>query len=258
MWQILSFFRFLKKSKGVHRIHSPFVFQLYTQVILKERAFIVPENIENIRKILRANTSGMQSSPVGAGSRKLKKATVAISSVARISGSPEKYSRLLYRLAAYLKPATILEAGTSLGLGTANLAGGSPNAGVLSLEANPDAIRIAVENFRIAGLKNIIVLEGLFVETLPEALARLKRVDLVFLDGDHRKEPTVRYVKQILPFMHNDSLLIMDDIHWSKEMEDAWETVKNLPEVTVTIDLFRMGLVFFRKEQTPEHFILRY
>ena len=56
-----------------------------------------------------------------------------------------------------------------------------------------------------------------------------------------------------------ETILIFDDIHWSAEMEKAWAEIKANPSVTLTIDLFFIGLVFVRKAQKEkEHFIIRY
>ena len=80
---------------------------------------------------------------------------------------------------------------------------------------------------------------------------------MIYFDGNHQKEATLQYFNQLLKTAHNDSVFIFDDIHWSKEMTEAWETIKNHPKVTVTIDTFFWGFVFFRKEQVKEHFIVR-
>jgi len=257
MWQLISFLKYLCASKGPNSVHSPFVFELYTEAILAKKNVYRTAELENLRDELLKDQTDIIQQNEGAGSKKPKTSTT-VSSIAKISGSPLKYCRLLFRLVNRFKPATSLELGTSLGISTMHIAAAEPSGKLITLEANPEAIAVANENFRKAGLSNVKVIEGLFSKTLPGALKELKRLDLVFVDGDHRKQPTLSYIRQMLPYFHNDSLLIMDDIHWSKEMEEAWEEVKKLPEVTVTIDLFRIGLVFFRKEQVREHFILRF
>lgn len=80
---------------------------------------------------------------------------------------------------------------------------------------------------------------------------------LLFIDGNHQKEATLEYFEKLLPTVHNDSVMIFDDIHWSKGMEEAWEEIKQNPQVRVTIDTFQWGLIFFRREQEKEHFIIR-
>jgi predicted O-methyltransferase YrrM len=81
--------------------------------------------------------------------------------------------------------------------------------------------------------------------------------NLIYFDGNHSKKATLEYFELLLPSITNDSVWIFDDIHWSKDMEEAWEIIKNHPKVKVTIDIFQCGIVFFRTEQEKEHFVIR-
>src|SRR5690606_22646601 len=99
---------------------------------------------------------------------------------------------------------------------------------------------------------------GSFRSRLPEVLQKIDRLDLAFIDGHHAKDPTLDHFDQCLARAHNDTVFVLDDIHWSRGMEEAWEAIKSRPEVTVTIDLYQMGIVFLRTEQAKEHFVLRY
>ena len=80
------------------------------------------------------------------------------------------------------------------------------------------------------------------------------QLDFVFFDGNHKKKPTLSYFKQCLEVAHEDSIFIFDDIYWSTEMTEAWQEIKKHPKVTLSIDCFEMGIVFFKKEQAKEHF----
>ena len=81
--------------------------------------------------------------------------------------------------------------------------------------------------------------------------------NLIYFDGNHSKKATLEYFELLLPTLTNDAVWIFDDIHWSKDMEEAWEIIKNHSKVKVTIDTFQWGIVFFRKEQEKEHFVIR-
>ncbi|WZL88411.1 class I SAM-dependent methyltransferase [Salinimicrobium sp. 3283s] len=94
-------------------------------------------------------------------------------------------------------------------------------------------------------------------KTLNSELIITHNFDLLFIDGNHQKEATLSYFEKLLPTVHNDSVMIFDDIHWSKGMEEAWEEIKAHPKVKVSIDTFQWGLVFFRREQEKEHFVIR-
>ncbi len=102
------------------------------------------------------------------------------------------------------------------------------------------------------------IVTGNIDQTLAAHVPALESIDLVFFDANHRYEPTLRYFETCLPKTHNDSLFVFDDIHWSAEMERAWAEIKAHPAVTVTIDLFWVGLVFFRREQPKQDFVLRF
>ena len=52
---------------------------------------------------------------------------------------------------------------------------------------------------------------------------------------------------------HHHSVFVFDDINWNEEMQKAWQEIKDHPEVTISLDLFYVGIIFFRKEQQQEH-----
>ena len=116
---------------------------------------------------------------------------------------------------------------------------------------------LAGRHFQKLGLKNIHQVTGNFDDTLGTLLEQLPSIDFVYIDGNHRYEPTIRYFRQMLPSVHENTVLVFDDIHWSQEMKEAWKIIKNHPKVTVTIDTFQWGMVFFRIEQEKEHFVIR-
>ena len=254
-FRISSYLIYWFKARGPNRIHSPFVFNLYMEAMLSEQEFysfrkfslIYQENLKEHKQLSTLKTGALQ--PVG---------NVPISSIARKSVLPEKFQRLLFRLVYQFKPKTLVELGTSLGITTLYLAAPDSTAQVLSLEGNPHVIPVASDNIKKAGLENIQIIPGLFSETLPKVLETTNKLDFVFIDGDHRFESTVEYVKMMLPKLHADSVLVLDDIHWNPDMEKAWNVIQQIPRVTVTIDLYRLGLVFFRTGQVKQHFRLIY
>ncbi|HFC01093.1 MAG TPA: class I SAM-dependent methyltransferase, partial [Phaeodactylibacter sp.] len=163
----------------------------------------------------------------------------------------------LFRLVNFYKPKTMLELGTSLGISTLYQASASLNANFITLEGDPEIAKLARFHFEKFKIKNITLVEGQFDHTLLPALQRLKSLDYIFIDGNHRMQPTLSYFEEALKFAHNESVFVFDDIHWSEEMEAAWEKIKAHPQVRISIDLFHMGIVFFRKEKREkEHFVL--
>ena len=128
-------------------------------------------------------------------------------------------------------------------MGTAYLCEGGAKT-VISLEGNPYILEIAQSQLNPL-FPQATFLQGDFKETLPIALGKMPQVDLIYFDGNHRKIPTLEYFEMSLPFIHNQSIFIFDDIYWSREMTEAWEIIKSSQKVTLTIDLYRMGIVFF-------------
>jgi predicted O-methyltransferase YrrM len=164
---------------------------------------------------------------------------------------------LLFRLVNFQQSATVLEIGTSFGLTTAYLAAANQQARVITLEGCPATAQIAQGNFKQLKLKNISLITGNFEETLPALLSTTDQLDFVFFDGNHQYEPTLRYFEWCLAKRTAESIFVLDDIYWSKEMTRAWRAICARPEVMISIDLFYFGLVFFRDKQPKQHFTIK-
>lgn len=243
-------------GKG-HGIHSPFVFQLVTKVLNDKTEYPSYKEIERQRSLLLGNETIIEVDDFGAGSVKGLKKKRVVQVIAASSLKPKKYAQLLFRLVQYFQPKEVLELGTSLGITTSYLASAQPSADVKTLEGSPVIASIAQQTWDALQIKNIKPVVGHFDEILSSVTD--KRYDFIFIDGNHRQEPTIRYFNQLLGSVHNDSVLVFDDIHWSEEMEEAWEQIKAHPSVKLSIDLFFIGLVFFRKQQLEkEHFTIRF
>ncbi|WP_353720634.1 class I SAM-dependent methyltransferase [Dyadobacter sp. 676] len=257
---IAAYIKYLLRSGNEHSIHSPFLFELYNNVIAVRRdTNPAYEAIRSLRRELLRSGEQIEILDLGAGSRINKSNLREIKTIAKNAEKPAKFGRLFYRLIRRFQPATILELGTSLGLTTLYMSKAGPDAQLITFEGCPQTARKAQEHFRRQNATNIEVVLGNIDETLPARLASLDRpIDFAYFDANHRYEPTVRYFEQCLPHIQNGSLFIFDDIYWSAEMTQAWEYIKAHPKVTVTVDLFWIGLVFFRSEQAKENFTLRF
>lgn len=183
-----------------------------------------------------------------------------VGDVARHSAKPARYGRLLYRLARHVSARTVVDLGTSLGLTTAYLAEAARLTGghVQSFEGCPETAALARRNLDQLGADNVAIVVGNLDETLAPNVALLERIDLAFFDANHRYEPTIQYFETCRTRAHNDTVFVFDDIHWSAGMERAWADIQAHPAVSVTVDLFGVGLVFFRREQPKQHFVLRF
>ena len=251
---------YLASSNGRgHGTHSPFIFDFITKVLNDNSPYKEYKQAEGLRKRLLSDSRMFIVEDFGAGSGVLKEHERSIKSIARNAAKSKKYGQLLFRIVKYYQPATILELGTSLGITTTYLSLANPASKIVTMEGAKEIAAIAKLNFRQLAISNIELVEGNFDNTLPDVLKGTNTVDFAFIDGNHRQIPTENYFQMLLPHLHNDSILVFDDIHWSKGMEQAWETIKNSPDVRCTIDLFFIGIVVFRKEfREKQHFTIRF
>jgi predicted O-methyltransferase YrrM len=244
------------KSFRLHGIHSPFVFNLYQQVICHNGHFAPYRPIEKLRQKLLRNQRVIEVTDFGAGSKVNATRVRKIAELARISAKPAKYAQLLFRLANYRQPEIILELGTSLGLTTAYLAAARQQARVYTCEGCPTIGQEARQNFKALHLKNIEIITGNLDHILAPLVEKVPQLDFVFFDGNHRYLPTIQYFNICLQKHTEDSIFVFDDIYWSSEMEKAWREICRHPDVTLSLDLFQVGLLFFRKKQPKQHFTL--
>lgn len=252
------FIRHYLSATRIDVLHSPFVFNLYNSCIKRQSTNHAFNDIELLRKRLKADCTVLLQKDFGAGSSLFSAKKRSVRELVYLHAKQARLQQIFYYLIRKFKYTHIVELGTSLGLTTAYLSKATGEAGsVLSVEGADEIATAAQNNLNRLGLTNARILTGTFDNMLPQALAELGKVDFAYVDGNHQYQPTLNYFHQLLPYLHNNSMLIFDDIYWSKGMLKAWTEIKNHPDVTVTVDLFFVGLVFFRREQVKEHFRLR-
>lgn len=261
LFQIKSYLKFLWNSKNEHGVHSPFVFNLLTKCFYDKKSKPEYLILKNYRKSLLENKNFIDVTDFGAGSKVFKSNRRQISKIAKTAGISPKRAELLFRVTNYFQPSTILEIGTSLGLATSALALGNTKAKVITLEGCPQTAnqcQLQLQKFNFNNVDSKVTefekyFQDIKLNLKPETL----NFDLIYFDGNHSKKATLAYFDLLLPTITNDSVWIFDDIHWSEEMEEAWDKIKDHPKVTVTIDTFQWGFVFFRYEQEKEYFVIR-
>jgi predicted O-methyltransferase YrrM len=251
---------FLKSSNGKgHGIHSPFVYSFIRDVLNGKTDDETTKRIELIRDELLKDETMLDIEDFGAGSASGLTNKRTVKRIASTSLKPKKYAQLLYRIVQKYQPQTIVELGTSLGITSAYLSVANPESEVFTFEGSSAIASKAQSHFNQIQLKNISLLQGPFAETLPAFLQTKEQLDFVFIDGHQDYEATVRYFEWMLPKIPDSGIVILDDIHWSKGMEQAWEEIRRHPRVKISIDLFFVGILFFRSEQfEQEHFTIRF
>ena len=261
LFQIKSYLKFLWHSKNEHAVHSPFVFSLLTKCFYDKKSKPEYAVLRKYRKSLLANNNTIEVTDFGAGSKVFKSNTRVISKIAKTAGITSKRAELLFRVTHYFQPDSILEIGTSLGLATAALSLGSRSVGIkakiITLEGCPNTMAIAKSQLQLFHFDNVNPIVAEFSNYLSDFRLSTFDFKLIYFDGNHSKKATLDYFELLLPTITNETVWIFDDIHWSAEMEEAWKIIKKHPKVTVTIDTFQWGLVFFRREQPKQHFIIR-
>jgi len=238
-------------------VHSPFVFHLVSKVFSQKD----DENLKQIgvwRKKISMDKTMLFTSNTGAGSQVHKENGRSVGSIARKSSIKHKYGRVLYALSLDIKPSTIIELGTGIGISTAYLAKACPMAQVISLEGDIEKLKFARHSFELLGLQNVITKDGLFYDLLPGILAGMNHPVLFFIDGDHSYRGTLLYFEKILKKAQEDTVVIFDDIRWSPDMERAWNEIKMNEKVSISIDLFFMGIVFFRDGIEKQDFVINF
>lgn len=253
MWyRIKSFLAFYSKASTKYNVQSPFLYDFVSNVLDTSKTYYAFEKIEKERTRLKADDRSITLQDWGAGSATMKGRKRKISDIADTSLSGHTKCRILFQLVHQYRCKNILELGTSLGISSAYMASVDHKSKIITLEGDTNVAQAAIDVHRNLHLNNIDVKVGKFADTIDTALKLCSPVDLAFIDGHHEKDATIRYFYQILEKCNEQSIIVLDDIYWSKGMSEAWQTVSQHPDVTLSIDLYDIGILFFRKELSKQ------
>ena len=254
-YQIKSYLKFLFRSTNEHGVHSPFVYNFITKCFYDSVNYREYSVLKTYRKRLLSSSEQIEITDFGEGSRVFTSNKRKVGAIAKNAGITPTKQKLLFKTARYFKAENILELGTSLGLATAALSLSNPLAKIETVEGCANTAKVANQFFENFKLENI----QLHTMRFEDFLAKLtsEKYDLVYIDGNHNREKTLHYFNLLEKHATNDSVFIFDDIYWSEQMTLAWKEIISHPKVTVSIDTFHWGIIFFRKEQAKEHFVIR-
>ena len=249
MYTSLQFVSYFLRSRKWSAFHSPYLFKLFTHCCEDQPGNLSFKEIEVKRNELLTNQESISRRDFGAGSvYQPKEEKVAISQIAKSSLSYPFQCRFMSRLAAFSNSNHIVELGTSLGISTAYYALGAPDAYVDTVEGDPEVAAQAVEVLDSLHLKNVIVHCETFDDFISHYNPSTGKIDLLFLDGDHRMEATLHYYQGLRKYFHSGTIVVVDDIYWSKEMTTCWEKLTSYPEVTQSVNCFHFGLLFYNQD----------
>ena len=239
--------RFYIRAQTAYDVHSPFLSDWITDVLEDDRHYYAFEEVDAVREYWRKSPQAvLYDHDHGAGSRSGQGTERKASDMVDKSGIDARSGERLFRMVQYARPKTMLELGTNLGLSALYLRSAARSAQFITIEGHEVVARLARETFKRTTLPPPDIRRGTFAEQLPVSLAALGRVDFAWLDGDHRGTATVAYFQTLLPYLHADSVVVIGDIHWSDDMESGWQTLANHPAVTASVDLFELGVLFFK------------
>lgn len=259
LFQTHSFLSYWLKAVNEHALHPPFIFDLYTKAIKADTQNPVFGQIETYRKELKQKQEKIAIQELGAGSSMSSKMERPISQIARHSLSSPRFSRLLYRLIQHMQASNILELGTSLGINTLYLSAAAPSGNIFTLEGCPQTAELSGKLFASQGASNILLEVGPIDHLLPQLLSqRIKKLDAAYIDANHTYSACLRYFKMLLPYLHENSFLVVDDIYWSAGMKKAWDEIKEHHSVSLSIDLYDAGILFFNPRLQKAHYILAF
>ena len=281
------------RNTGGHGVHSPYLFEWVRMVMSDKNTYYVWDEIEEIRQEMLKDTRELEFVDYGSGGplptspSKGRSANMRrVCDIAKGSLARRKEAQLLARLVGWLgrplltspsrggigdealedrKGLTIVELGTSLGVTTAYLAAMDSRNKVVTYEGCPAVAEVARANWEKLGLSNIACVVGeitvdslqLAVDSLQLAVDRLSGIDVAFIDANHTCEATLTYFNALASRVYEKSVVVVDDIHYNEDMEKAWKAICADERVTTTMDLYRMGLVFFDKHYWRKHYKMR-
>jgi predicted O-methyltransferase YrrM len=259
---ISDYLKYLLRSHNLHGVHSPFVYELNDKVLNYNKAPVDLKPLEDYSNFLKDEQTILRLEDIGSNSRVTSKTDRKVSEIYWTSSTSERMGILLARLITYYKLKNVIELGTCLGIGTGYLwqaLSTIPDSKLTTVEGREELYRYTKEKFSSYFIPNrVSFIHGNFDNVLGDVLEETGKPDLVFVDGNHRYEPTINYFNTLLKYIHPGSILIFDDIYWSQEMKKAWAEISIHPQVSISVDLFRWGIVFFRNEMPKQHFTLRF
>ena len=245
------YLKFLFQGTNKYNIHSPMVHDFIENILDNSIKYYSFVGIEHVRRLLLKQNEAIELKDLGAGSKYIRSSTSTINILTKkVQSRPEK-AQILFRIASFFQMKNILEIGTSLGLTTAYLSNANKNGKVTTIEGDPKLGELAQKNFNTLKLKNVELINKSFDEIIPQLLKN--QFDLIFFDGNHSKEATLRYFYWLVEYANEDSIFIFDDIYWSNDMKQAWKEICNFDKVMLSLDIFSLGMVFFKKNREKEH-----
>lgn len=243
-------------SKSIRSVQSSFVNEFLKIILIKKFPYQISNPIEEYRCQLHRNKTLVDEILPGAGNRKTKNIK-SISSLAKSSCKPKSQAVILANISQFLESKNILELGTSFGISTSYIAASNPKSTILSIDASDIVSQFSQSHFQKNGYSNVHFRKGFFDEEIEKLNTPTNGWDIVFIDGNHTYNATIKYFNFFKNKLSEKGILVFDDIYWSEEMKKAWKEISSHSETSLCIDMFVMGIVWISKDFKKENFRIR-
>ena len=245
-------YRGIRYRRG-YGVHSPFVFNLITKVIEERCSYYSFYDIELIRKQLLFRDDRI-TYPDRQQKDKFRQRTIG--EIVEREAIKPKHGALLFRLTNYFKSRNILQFGPSMGLSTLYLTSYSTDLNCIALESVPEFASIARITFEKAARNPIDLRVGAYLDLLPQVLKDMERLDFVFFNTLYEQQHLPFLFEECLKHVHNDTIFVFEGIKTNRSMREFWLLLCEHPDITVTVDLYSVGLVFFKKSLHKRNYIV--
>ena len=245
-------YRGIRYRKGFG-VHSPFVYNLITKVIEERCPYYCFDDIELVRKQLLFCNATL-TLPERTRNRKVCRRTVG--QVVAHEAIKPKHGALLFRLANYFKSKQILQLGCSVGIPTLYLTAYASEVHCIVLESVPELASVARMAFEKAACRSADLRVGAYGDLLPEALAEMPCPDLIYFDASIGWQEQADLFEACLQRAGDDTLFVFEGIRANRRMRAFWKAACQRAEVTISVDLYSMGLLFFNKKLHKRNYIV--
>jgi predicted O-methyltransferase YrrM len=253
IFQITSYVKHIGKLTSLKKANNALLHKFASNVMDERKKYYAFAALELIRSRNELNNSEIFVTDLGAGSKTLKSNQRKVSDIAKKSLKKSKFAEMLFRLVQNYNCNQVLELGTSLGITTAYLAKANKSGVVTTIEGCSEISKLARQNLKDLDCGNVDVITGDFDTVLPSLLPKMNPIDLLFIDGNHSEDATLRYFELCKPYLSDSAIVVLDDIHWSRGMHSAWEKALKNEKVGMSIDVFEMGILFMYGSKTKTY-----
>lgn len=244
--KVFSFLKYLSywlTKEDKYSLQSPLLYNQYKELFkfIEERKNSDLE-IEGFRNQLLQTEKSIPILDLGAGSKKVNTPIRKLAKITEYSTSSRKYAQLLQYFCSQTAGGIVIELGTCVGITTRYL-NKVTKSQLLTFEASEELIQVAKGDYKLPKVKFVV---GDINFTLPEELKKISKVDFAFIDANHTYEGTMKSFKELISKINAESIIAIGDIHWSKGMEKAWNEIKNIPSVKLSLDFYEIGILLFQ------------